>query len=281
MESKDIKISAIPPKITVITCTYNSACHLRATLDSVRGQTYRNFEHLFIDGGSTDGTLDIIREYYDDPVLMVGQDKGLYDAFNKGLKNASGQVIGFLHSDDIFFDNQALERAANAFENKDIDYYCSRMVICDEKLETQFALLGASPHRQTLRDQLYSSTYFAHPTYYCKREVVERVGKFDLQYQVASDIDWLYRLEKATDKFYFDSAPLVKFRGGGGTSAGRYFIGLSEELAIRIKNEKPSFALYAVYGYHYLRRGIRFILEKLRLSKLVNIIRRIIIKIRK
>jgi len=266
------------PKITVITCTYNSSRNLRTTLDSVKEQTYRDFEHLFIDGGSTDGTLDIIKEYYDDPVLIVGKDQDLYDAFNKGLRNASGQVVGFLHSDDVFFDDRALERVADAFKNKEIDYYCSRMVIYDEKLQTPFALLGASPHRQTFRDQLYSSTYFAHPTYYCKKEIIERVGDFDRHYKVAADIDWLYRLEQTTNRFYFEPSPLVKFRGAGGISADRYFVGLAEELAIRIKNEKPSFILYVVYSYHYLRRGVRFILEKLRLFKVINIIRKIILK---
>ncbi|MFA5109101.1 MAG: glycosyltransferase family 2 protein [Patescibacteria group bacterium] len=269
------------PKITIITCTYNSARHLRATLNSVKEQTYRNFEHLFIDGGSTDDTLNIIREYYKEPTLVSGRDKGLYEAFNKGLNNAKGQIIGFLHSDDVFFDKKSLERVATAFLNPDIDYYCSRMIICDEELEKPFALLGAAPHRQTGRDQLYSSTYFAHPTYYCKREIIERVGKFDLRYTVAADIDWLYRLEQTTNRFYFDPLPLVKFRGKGGTSARRYFVGLSEEMAIRLKNEKPSLIFFLIYGYHYWRRGTRFILEKLKLFRLVDAIREIIIKTRK
>lgn len=268
-------------KITIITCTFNSAANLRATLESVKNQSYQNFEHLFIDGGSTDDTLKIIREYYAAPALITGPDKGAYDAFNKGLENASGEIIGFLHSDDTFFDNQALARIAAAFNSHDIDYYCSRMEIYDHKLQTPFAILGAKPHRQTFKDQLYSSTYFAHPSYYCRREIIEKVGKFNLKYKVAADIDWLSRLERTTDRFYFDPQILVKFRGEGGLSAGHYFTGLKEEFIIRLKTEKFSPIFYTVYAYHFLRRIIRFVLERLGLSKLIKIARNTILKLNK
>jgi len=268
------------PKITIITCTLNSAKTLRANLESVKSQTYKDFEQLFIDGGSVDETVKIIKGYYEQPRLIISQAKGLYDAFNKGLRYASGQVIGFLHSDDVFFDNNALARIAKAFEDNNIDYYCSKMIIYDGKLRSIFAELGTVPHQQTLRDQLYSTTYFAHPTYYCKQEIIKQVGDFDLAYQVASDIDWLYRLEKVTSNFYFDANPLVKFRGEGGSSASNYFRGLREEFAIRLKNEKPSFALYFIYSYHYLRRLVRFILEKLKLYKLVFYARKLLFKLR-
>ena len=264
------------PKITIITCTYNSAKTLRETLDSVKRQTFRNFEHLFIDGGSTDGTLAIIKEYYEQPALLVGKDKGLYDAFNKGLHNATGEIVGFLHSDDIFYDEQALERIAQAFKNE-TDYYCSKMIIFDEELRKSFAVLGAKPHRQTLRDQLYSSTYFAHPTYYCTKEIIKRIGDFDLSYKIAADIDWLYRLEKTTDNFYFDDQPLIKFRGDGGTSAGNYFRGLREEFAIRFKAEGLSMSLLTVYAYHYFRRLIRYCLEVFKLNSVIAICRKIIL----
>jgi glycosyltransferase len=271
----------INPKITIITCTFNSATNLRDTLESVKKQSYQNFEHLFIDGGSSDKTLEIIKEYYASPVMIIGQDKSLYDAFNKGLENASGQIVGFLHSDDALFDDRALERIAASFANDEIDYYCSRMEICDQKLEIPFALLGAAPHKQTFKDQLYSSTYFAHPTYYCKKEITQQVGKFNLKYKVAADIDWLYRLEQITNRFYFDRQILVKFRGEGGLSAGRYFTGLKEEFFIRLKTEKFSPTFYLVYGYHFLRRIVRFILEKFGLFGLIKIARKTILKLKK
>jgi glycosyltransferase involved in cell wall biosynthesis len=266
-------------KITIITCTLNSAAHLTETIESVKKQSYQNFEHLFIDGGSSDQTIEIIKSFYPEANLIIKQKNGAYDAFNKGMESASGQVIGFLHSDDILFDNQALERIALAFSNQEIDYYCSRMLIYDKDLKSSFAILGASPHRQSFKDQLYSSTYFAHPTYYCKKEIIQKVGKFNTKYQIAADIDWLYRLEKISDSFFFDPKPLVKFRGEGGLSANRYFTGLKEEFKIRIKNEGISFVLIIIYGYHLMRRLIRFTLETIKLNKAIGFFRKIIIKL--
>ncbi|NCD01159.1 glycosyltransferase [bacterium] len=269
------------PFITIITCTYNSSLYLRECLESVKNQSYRNFEHIFIDGESSDDTIEIINEFYKSPNIYSEKDKGVYDAFNKGLKLAKGDVIGFLHSDDVFFDKNSLERVAKSFLDKDIDYYCSKMLIYDKKLEKSFAILGKEPHKATFKDQLYSSTYFAHPTYYCKRSMVNKVGKFNLKYHIASDIDWLYRLEKVTNNYYFDKYPLIKFRGEGGTSAKKYFLGLGEEFVVRKKNESLSFSLLFIYFYHLIRRICRFILEKLGLLFVVNFFRKLIIKLAK
>lgn len=268
------------PLITIITCTLNSARYLAENIKSVKNQTYGNIEHLFIDGGSGDETINIIKSYYQNPSLIIGQDKCLYDAFNKGLSNARGEIIGFLNSDDVLADNQAIERIATAFTNNEIDYYCSKMIIFDRELKNSFAILGAQPHKQTIKDQLYSSTYFAHPTYYCKKEVIRTIGEFNLNFKIASDIDWLYRLEKEIKNFYFDPTTLVKFRGEGGNSAKKYFLGLKEEYIIRKNIEGSSLKLFLIYAYHLTRRIIRFILEKMRLKKVIQLSRKIILKIK-
>lgn len=267
------------PKITIITCTLNSEKYLKETINSVKNQNYQNFEHLFIDGGSTDNTISIIKNEYQNPRLITGKDESLYDAFNKGLHNAKGRIIGFLNSDDTLTDKHCLTRIINAFKDNPIDYYCSRMKIFDAKLKNQFSILGQNPHKPTFKDQLFSSTYFAHPTYYCKKEIINKVGEYDLNYKVASDIDWLYRLEKMTKNFYFDPTPLINFRGEVGMAARKCFTGLKEEFLIRQKYEKLSLHLTIIYCYHFLRRTIRYILEKLKLKKIINLSRKIIIKL--
>lgn len=269
------------PLITIITCTLNSARYLEENIKSIKNQTYENIEHLFIDGESSDETINIIKSYYQNPSLIISRDKCLYDAFNKGLNNAKGEIVGFLNSDDVLADHEAIERIANAFTSNEIDYYCSKMIIFDGELKNSFAILGASPHRQTIKDQLYSSTYFAHPTYYCKKGVIKKIGEFNLKYKIAADIDWLYRLEKITNKFYFDEKPLIKFRGEGGTSAKKYFLGLKEEFIIRKNIEGSSLKLYLIYAYHFLRRVTRYILEKLKLNKIIYYIRKILMKLSK
>lgn len=274
------------PKISIITCTNNSAQHLPATLDSVRQQTHRNIEHVFIDNQSSDQTLELIANYRrNNPefnvILISESDQGIYDALNKGLALATGDLVGILHSDDVFADTQALARVAASFQkDHDLGFYCSRMAIYDEHLEKQFAILGAAPHRQSWRERLYSSTYYAHPTYYYPQKTIQQVGKYDLQYQLAADIDWLMRLEKLNLKYYFDEQPLLKFRSVG-SSAKRYFLALQEEYVIRRKHEGASFGLWLLYGYHFLRRGIRTILAVFRLNFLINFFRQLIFKLAK
>lgn len=266
------------PKITIITCTYNSEKCLADCIESVRSQTYKNIEHLFIDGGSTDKTLDIIRKYYPKPNLISEKDKGIYDALNKGIKMTTGDIVGWLHSDDVFYNKDCLIRIVEAFDKNNIDYYCSKMLIYDTDLKRKFAVLGAPPHKVTFWEQFYSSTYYAHPTYYIKKKAIRRVGEYNLKFKIAADIDWLIRLEKLNLKHFFDETPLIKFRSSG-KSAKKYFMALKEEWQIRCKHEGLSLKLIIVYSYHFIRRLIRYILEILKLNFIVKYFRKFLLKI--
>ncbi len=257
------------PKISIITCVYNSSEFLHECLMSVKSQKYKNIEHLFIDGGSRDDTIEIIRSFYESPIIIKQEGKGLYDAINHGLAAATGNVIGFLHSDDLFYDESAVSRIASSYEDiEGLDYYCSKMVIFDNNSGQEYAILGAAPHKQTFNEQLYSSTYYAHPTYYCTRETINRVGYYNTGYEIASDIDWLIRLEKLNLKFYFDKTPLVKLRNTG-KSGTRYFLAICEEFQVRAKHEGISFSLLLIYFYHFSRRTVSYILTWLKLNFLV------------
>jgi len=267
------------PKISIITCTYNSEEYIGECIKSVIEQTYKNIEHIFIDGASSDNTLAIVKKFYLNPTVLSEPDKGIYDALNKGLKRASGDIIGLLHSDDIFFNKNCLKRVVRAFiNNPNLDYYSATMLICDKKLNKYFAVLGAPPHRPTLKDRIYSSNYFAHPTYYLKREVIKRVGYYNTGYKIASDIDWLIRLEKFNLKYFFDNRPLIKFRSAG-ASARKYFLALHEEYKIKVKHEGFSLSLFLLYFYHLLRRAIRYFLEKIGFNFLINIVRQKLLRI--
>jgi len=264
-------------KITVITCTYNSEKYLAECIESVLSQSYKNVEHLFIDGKSSDRTIDIIKKYYSNPVIYSEKDKGIYDALNKGLLKATGEVIGCLHSDDVFFDQYCLSRVAHAFKKEKIAFYCSKMLVYDVDLKDLYAILGAFPHKYSFREQLYSSTYYAHPTYYCRREVIDKVGKYNLKYKIASDIDWLIRLEKLNLPYYFDHRPMVKLRSSG-KSAKHYFRAIFEEFMVNKKHNGLSLSLITVYMFHLLRRSIRFLLEILKLQGVITFCRKIIFK---
>lgn len=268
----------IRPLITVITCTYNSEKYLSECIESVKNQSYGNIQHIFIDGGSRDNTIRIINSYYPNPLIYYRKAGGIYDALNYGIIVAGGDVVGFLHSDDIFFDNNCLERIANSFSTKHaIAYYCSRMYIYDENLKNHFATLGANPHKQTFKDQLYSTTYFAHPTYYCSKKYINKVGDYNPAYKIAADIDWLIRLEKFDLPYHYDSHPLIKFRAAG-CSSRKYFLALKEEFVIRKKYQGLSIGLMIIYMYHFLRRLIRYMLNFFGFNNIINYSRKLLMK---
>ena len=267
------------PKITIVTCTYNSSRYLAENISSVKSQTYGNYEHIFIDGGSADNTIEIIKQGYPAPIYVSEKDSGIYDAINKGIKMSSGDVVGLLHSDDVFFDSGCLERIARAFMEVDgLDFYCSTLWIYDLALENRFAVLGSAPHARTLKEQLYSSTNFAHPTYYCRRSVFDKIGFYSTDYKIAGDIDWLIRLEKAGLSFHFDSKPLIKFRSSG-ESAKKYILALKEEFDVRVKYDGLNVGLVFIYFFHLIRRCSRYFLEVVKMGFMIVFFRKIIYKL--
>lgn len=184
--------------ISIITATFNSAKTLKDTIQSVLRQTNKDFEYLIIDGGSTDETIDIVKSYeseFSGRLKWVSEkDEGIYDAMNKGIKMASGDVVGILNSDDYFTSDDILQTVADAFKCQEIDaiygdihfirdgnpqkcirYYSSRM------FRPFWLRFGFMP---------------AHPSFYCKREVYERAGGYRLDYAIGSDYDMMVRLFK-------------------------------------------------------------------------------------
>lgn len=202
-------------KISIITATYNSAATIKDTLLSVNAQTYHNIEHIIVDGSSKDTTLDIVREYGKRVSKIISEpDKGIYDAMNKGVNLATGDVIGILNSDDFFTSNDVTETVADAFSNSDID-----------------ALYGdvhfVNPDDLTKSVRYYSSSIFkpslfrfgfmpAHPSFYMKRECYEKHGLYALDYKIASDYDLLIRyLFKEKINYKYLKKDFVTMRTGG------------------------------------------------------------------
>src|SRR4051812_3706421 len=108
--------------VSIITVCYNSGNTLRQTVESVLNQTYPDIEYIIIDGGSTDGTVDIIKEYAGRGILYLSEhDNGIYDAMNKGIKKASGDIIGILNSDDVYFNNSVIHKVVNEFKERKVD----------------------------------------------------------------------------------------------------------------------------------------------------------------
>lgn len=184
-------------KVSIITATYNSARTLCNTIESVLGQSYQNIEYIVIDGNSTDLTVSVIKQY--EPLFkgrikwLSEKDGGIYDAMNKGIKIATGDVVGILNSDDYFTSNDVIERMVTAFCDGTDAVYGDVHFIHD-----------GEPNKCV---RYYSSKHFrpfwlrfgfmpAHPSFYCKREVFEKAGFYKTDYSIGSDYEMMVRLFK-------------------------------------------------------------------------------------
>lgn len=180
-------------KISVITVCRNSAATIEDTILAVHAQTHRDREHVVVDGGSTDGTLEIIRRHRDKIAAWVSErDSGIYEAMNKGLALATGQVFGFLNSDDVFAHDRVLERIAGQFGAAGVDAVYADLVYvdgADRERVVRYYRSGDYRPRAFLRGWMP-----AHPTFYARRETYERCGRFNPDYRLQGDFDLLLRM---------------------------------------------------------------------------------------
>ena len=205
-------------KISVITATYNSEKTLRDTLDSILAQTYADIESIIVDGASKDGTMDIVREYeprFEGRMHWVSEpDKGIYDAMNKGIKMASGDVIGVLNSDDFYHDERVVEDIANAFEQKNVDCVYGNLVFIDEKNKDIILRIWKGSQHEC--GAFLRGWHPAHPTFYAKSIWFERFGAFNLKYTVSADFELMLRfIEKGQIRNAYLDRYFVKMRMGG------------------------------------------------------------------
>jgi glycosyltransferase involved in cell wall biosynthesis len=205
-------------KISVITVCFNSAATVAGTLESFFAQDHADKELVIVDGGSRDATLDIVRRFPSQDVRVISEpDHGIYDAMNKGLAAFTGDAVGFLNSDDRFKDAQALSAVAATLAASDIAYGDLDIVRSHESREVVRRWRTTTWRRGAFRQGWMP----AHPTFYCRREVIEAVGPFDLRYRVAADYDHMLRAMEMHD---FQAAPigrvLVEMLHGGESTSG-------------------------------------------------------------
>ena len=204
-------------KISLITVCYNSGKTIEDTFKSVQSQSYKDIEYIVIDGGSKDNTLELINQYKEIIDYTVSEkDKGLYDAMNKGIKKATGDVIGFLNSDDLFCDDMAVEKVMNVFnENSKIDSVYADIYYVDQNNTDKIVRKWITGKQKTFKKGWHP----AHPTFYVKKHVYEKCGVFNLNYKLAADFELMLRfLEKYKISTYYLPSPLIKMRLGGETN---------------------------------------------------------------
>lgn len=211
-------------KISIITATYNSLETLPSALKSIVEQNYCNIEWIVIDGGSTDGTLEIIYKYQlDNPdfsfKIISEKDAGIYDALNKGIFNASGDIIGFLHSDDMLASSNILTKIVSKFLNEKIDGVYGDLHYVNKYDTSRVVRLWKS--RDFNPELLRKGWMPAHPTLYLKKEVYDKHGSFNLKYKIAADYDFMVRVLKDPSLTYgFLPYVITKMRVGGISNGG-------------------------------------------------------------
>jgi len=208
------------PKISIITVCYNSEDTIEESLISVANQTHENCEHIVIDGASTDDTMKIVNYHQERLVKIVSEpDGGIYDAMNKGIKLATGDIIGILNSDDNYYDNTILEAVANKMQNN--------------RLDAVYGDVQFFKHSKDWKNiRRYSSAYFkperlswgwmpAHPTLFLKRKIYEQYGLFKTDYKIASDFEFIARIfGKNSIRYEYLPEVLVRMRLGGISTGG-------------------------------------------------------------
>ena len=208
--------SALPiMKVSLITVTYNSAAYLQDCIDSVVAQHYPGIEHIVIDGGSTDGTLDIIKKYDNHIAKWISEKDGnMYDAINKGIKMATGEIVGILNSDDMFASKDVVDAIVDCFHEHQLDAVFGDLVYVNKTNTNKVVRLWQGlPYK---RFRFKYGWMPAHPTFYLRRELIDEFGGYESHYYTAADYEFMARyLYRYRISARYLPKLIVKMRVGG------------------------------------------------------------------
>lgn len=214
----EILLNGTKMKVSIITPTFNSSNTIIDTLKSINNQTYDKIEHIIIDGNSTDETLNLCKKYASKSIIISEKDSGIYDAMNKGLNIATGEIVGILNSDDFYVNNELIEIIVESFRSdSDVKIIYGNLIYVSTK-DTSISI------REWISKPYYDR-YFEdsnippHPTLFLRKEVYQLVGNFNLEYKLAADYEFMFRLFKLNNlKSLYINKFFVRMRVGGATS---------------------------------------------------------------
>jgi len=230
-------------KISIITATYNSAATVGDTLTSIAGQEYRDVEHLIVDGASTDNTLEIVARFPHVSSVSSEKDNGIYDAMNKGIAMATGEIVGILNSDDVYMDPRVLADVARVFEDPKVMTAYGDLQYVDaadlQKVKRNWVSGPFKPHN------FYYGWMPPHPTFFVRRSVYEQAGLFNLKLRSAADYELMLRiLLKFGLTTRYIPRVIVKMRTGGMSNASlfnRLRANKEDRLAWKLNGLQPYF----------------------------------------
>ena len=234
-------------KISIITVCKNSEDTIIYTLNSIKSQTYENIEHIIVDGNSKDNTIDICKSYSHISKIFSEPDKGVYDAFNKGIKLATGDVIGFLNADDTFYNENSIQDIVNVFFNNETDIVYGNLDYVNEESKVIRNWIS-KPYEKGLVKKAWMP---AHPTFYCKKEVYDRLGGYNDSFKIAGDFELCLRfLEINQVPSFYLNKKVVKMLVGGISNSGlksKWIIFKEELRAFNVNNISVNPVLFFYY----------------------------------
>ena len=248
-------------KISIVTVCYNSEKFIRSAIDSVLAETHSEKEYIVIDGGSLDSTCSIIESYGDQIDHFISEgDNGIYDAMNKGLSLASGDVIGFLNSDDVYFSDTVLARVAEVFgEDSSLDA-CYADLIYTQQMDIARTVRFWQPF-EFVSGAFSEGWCPPHPTFFVRRLVYERFGNFDLNYSIAADVELMMRfLQVQQIRARYVPEVWVKMRMGGTTNKSLKNILVQNQEVLRALRSHGLLANpVRFFAHKILSRGMQFV----------------------
>lgn len=242
-------------KISIVTVNYNGNKTLKRTIESILNQTYNNIEYIIIDGKSTDNSVDIIKSYEEyfkkkgyEYRWISEKDTGIYNAMNKGIRLATGKVIGILNSDD-WYEKDTVNLVANEFKK-------------DKELEMTYGILRYVKNNrfQKIIGDYNSFGKGQYPTVFLKKEVYEKYEYFNEKYKIAADGELLLRLKNNKIKYKFIPKILTNFSMEG-VSNKIFFKTTLEELIISYKNDNNKLKAIFIFIYNYLKYFTKFLIN--------------------
>ena len=239
-------------KVSIITAVLNNQEHIAGCINSVKSQTYKDIEHIIVDSGSVDATREILKSYANNSIKVIYEEKqGVYCSLNKGISEASGNIIGILHSDDLYADEYAVERVVNILKNSEVDgAYGDLLYVRRDQPDKVIRYWRSGEFKLS---KLKFGWLPPHPTLFLKKAVYQSIGLFDTSFSIASDYDFMLRLllSKRFNICYIKEV-LIKMRMGGlsNKSLGCILKKSHEDFLI-LRRHRMSFAVFTLLAKNF------------------------------
>lgn len=241
-------------KISIITVVLNNKSCIEDCINSVLNQIYKNVEYIVVDGGSTDGTTDIIKKYEDKINVWVSEpDDGIYDAMNKGIKLATGEIIGMLNSDDLYIDEHVISNVVREFGKNNVDsVYADLVYVERNNLEKVVRYYDSSVFQVS---KFAYGWMPAHPTCFIKKNVYDKYGLYKTDYSIAADYELLVRFyAKHRVSYSYLPKVIVRMRSGGlSTRNFKSNVILNREIVRACRENGIETNIFKVYSKYFIK----------------------------